>query len=98
MSDITDLADLIEDASSEWWARDFPGDDFPSEADGIAEALLAAGWRDTSAVRRLHYPVEIESSETICHECSYRLPNGQFFGKIVKYPCPTIRALTKEER
>lgn len=48
-------------------------------------------------VKAIHFPVEIEPSETICHECSYRLPNGQFFGKIVEYPCPTIRALTEEE-
>lgn len=49
-------------------------------------------------VKAIHFPVEIGPSETICYECSYRLPNGHFFGKIVEYPCPTIRALTKEER
>ena len=49
-------------------------------------------------VRRLHVPVEIEPSDTICRECSYQLPNGKYFGKLVEYPCPTIQALdgTKE--
>ena len=45
-------------------------------------------------VLRLHYPVEVEPSDTICGECSYRLPNGRYFGKVVEHPCPTIRAVT----
>ena len=45
------------------------------------------------AVRELHYPVEIEPSDTICGECSYQLPNGRYFGEVVEYPCPTICAL-----
>ena len=45
------------------------------------------------AVRSLHYPVEIEPSDTICGECSYQLPNGRYLGKVVEYPCPTIHAL-----
>lgn len=45
------------------------------------------------AVRNLHTPVEIEQSDTICGECSWRLPNGKFFGKVVEYPCPTLDAL-----
>ena len=49
------------------------------------------------AVRELHYPVEIEPSDTICGECSYQLPNGRYLGKVVEYPCPTIRALGGEQ-
>lgn len=44
-------------------------------------------------VRDLHVAVEIEPSDTICKECSYRLPTGRYFGKIVEYPCPTIQSL-----
>ncbi|MFF0816608.1 hypothetical protein ACFYVR_15875 [Rhodococcus sp. NPDC003318] len=44
-------------------------------------------------VRALHRPVEVEPSDTICGECSYRLSNGRYFGKVEDYPCPTIRAL-----
>lgn len=44
-------------------------------------------------VRDLHVAVEIEPSDTICKECSFRLPNGRYFGKIVECPCPTIKAL-----
>jgi hypothetical protein len=46
------------------------------------------------AVLALHTPVDIEPSETICHECSWQLPNGQYFGKLVEWPCPTVQALT----
>ena len=49
------------------------------------------------AAREMHYPVEIEPSDTICGECSYRLPNGRYLGKVVEYPCPTIRALGGEQ-
>ncbi len=49
------------------------------------------------AVRELHYPVEIEPSDTICGECSYQLPNGRYLGKVVEYPSPTIRALGGEQ-
>ena len=49
------------------------------------------------AVRELHYPVEIEPSDTICGECSYQLPSGSYFGKVVEYPCPTISALGGEQ-
>ena len=49
------------------------------------------------AVRELHYPVEIEPSDTICGECSYQLPNGRYLGKVVEYPCPTISALGGEQ-
>ena len=44
-------------------------------------------------VRALHQPVDIEPSETICGECSFRLPNGTYFGKVEEWPCPTLAAL-----
>lgn len=44
-------------------------------------------------VREVHVAVEIEPSDTICKECSFQLPTGRYFGKIVEYPCPTIQAL-----
>ena len=57
--------------------------------------LLAEVRRLQSAdeqVRALHHPVEIEPSETICGECSYRMPNGRYL-PVVEHPCPTIDAL-----
>ncbi|MBK0420460.1 hypothetical protein JD276_15655 [Leucobacter sp. CSA1] len=45
------------------------------------------------AVSETHRPVEIEPSGTICHECSFQLPNGRYFGKVTEYPCPTVRAI-----
>jgi len=47
-------------------------------------------------IRDLHAPVEIEPSDTICGECSWQLPNGRWFGKVVEYPCPTLLALDDE--
>lgn len=41
------------------------------------------------AVLELHRPVDVEPSDTICGECSFRLPNGRYFGKVVEWPCPT---------
>lgn len=49
------------------------------------------------AVRKLHAPVEIEPSDTICGECSWQLPNGRYFGKVVEFPCPTLDALADVE-
>ena len=49
------------------------------------------------AARELHYPVEVEPSDTICGECSYQLPSGSYFGEVVEYPCPTIHALEGEQ-
>ena len=63
-------------------------------------ALLAEVRRLQSAdeqVRALHHPVEIEPSETICGECSYRMPNGRYLQPVVEYPCPTISALNGDE-
>ena len=50
------------------------------------------------AVKALHYSVEIEPSESVCAECSFRLPNGHYFGNIVEYPCPTVSALEGGEQ
>ena len=49
-------------------------------------------------VRALHVPVEVEPSDTICRECSLRLPNGRYFGKLVEHPCPTITALDGDKQ
>jgi hypothetical protein len=49
-------------------------------------------------VRAIHQPVEIEPSETICGECSFRIPNGRYFGKVVEWPCPTLIALDDDTR
>src|SRR5690625_3565997 len=49
-----------------------------------------------AAVEKLHQPVEIEPSDTICGPCSFQLPNGKYFGKIVEYPCDTIKAVRGE--
>ena len=48
-------------------------------------------------VRTLHYPVEIEPSDTICHECSHQLPSGEYYLKVVEYPCSTLLAIGPEE-
>lgn len=45
---------------------------------------------------KLHHPIEIEPPETICAECSFQLSNGDFFGKIVEYPCPTKLVLEED--
>jgi len=49
-----------------------------------------------SRLHGLHQPVEIEPSDTICGECSWRLPNGRWSGKVVEYPCPTLLAIDPE--
>lgn len=43
-----------------------------------------------AGLRALHQPVEIEPSSTICGECSFRLPNGSYFGKVEEWPCATL--------
>ena len=52
---------------------------------------LRAAWEQS--IRELHRPIEIEPSDTICGECSFRLPNGTYFGKVVDWPCPTLALL-----
>lgn len=52
---------------------------------------LRAAWEQP--IRELHRPIGIEPSDTICGECSFRLPNGDYFGKVVDWPCPTLDLL-----
>jgi len=59
---------------------------------GNVEALASR----LAAVEELHQPVEIEPSDTICGHCSFQLPNGKYFGKIVEYPCDDIKAVRGE--
>lgn len=47
-------------------------------------------------IRGIHYPVDIEPSDTICHECSYQLPSGDYYLKVVEYPCATVLAIDPE--
>lgn len=49
-------------------------------------------------VREMHRPIDIEPSDTICGECSLQLPNGHFFGKVVEWPCETVKALTEGDK
>lgn len=49
------------------------------------------------SMRRLHFPVEIEPSYTICGECSMRLPNGKYFGQLAEWPCPTLQAIGEDD-
>ncbi|WP_437582708.1 ead/Ea22-like family protein [Paramicrobacterium sp. CJ85] len=51
--------------------------------------------RRIAVVREMHRPIDIEPSDTICGECSLQLPNGHFFGKVVEWPCETVKALTE---
>lgn len=44
------------------------------------------------AVLALHRPVEVEPSDTICGECSNRLPSGRYM-PVADYPCRTVQAL-----
>lgn len=55
----------------------------------LVPRLIAA----VEAVLEEHRPVEVEPSDTICGECSFRLPNGRYFGKVVEWPCPTVAAI-----
>lgn len=83
-----------------------PGGDFiDADGDGhwdiVHERLMALRPERDEAraqaerVRELHRPVEIEPSDTICAECSNRMPNGRYM-PTVEWPCPTIRALDGE--
>ncbi len=75
------------------------GDPFNLNGQAVAADLVRViAKRDAlaAAVERaeaLHCPVDIEPSDTICHECSFQLPNGRYFGKVVEHPCPTLQAL-----
>lgn len=69
------------------------------EPDGDAEFIAAsrtslpATVAALKAVLELHRPVDVEPSDTICGECSFQLPNGRYFGKIVEWPCPTVATI-----
>lgn len=67
--------------------------------DTILELITAhrAALARIARVEALHEPVNIEPSETICGHCSYQLPNGRYFGKVIEWPCDTVRALTEGE-
>ena len=89
---------LIDDCYAvEHWANyDKETTEFIAHARTDIPALIAEveRLRDiVDRVRELHRAVDVEPSETICHECSMQLPNGTYFGKLADYPCDTIRAL-----
>lgn len=67
----------------------------PSDAAFIADARtsLPAALAALKAVLELHRPVEVEPSDTICGECSFQLPNGRYFGKVVEWPCSTVATI-----
>ena len=62
------------------------------------EAEVHAQRQKLEAVKKLHRPISaeclgIEEIDSACAGCSGQLPNGRFVGKVVPYPCPTMRAL-----
>lgn len=65
------------------------------DAEWIAHARTALPQAAAAlrAVLDLHGSVEVEPSDTICGECSFRLPNGRYFGKLIEWPCPTVQAV-----
>ena len=85
MSDLTDLLDEIQDRADRAQRKPF----HPAVLDN--ERLVAA----LRAVLGAHTPIEVEPSETLCRECSFRLPSGRYFGKLTEWPCPTVRAITE---
>lgn len=73
---------------------------FFAEAPEDIAALVAEAEtlrKQIEEVRALHVPVDIEPSDTICSECSYQLPKGDRFGKVVEWPCQTMRAMGVKE-
>lgn len=78
------------------WGHDVSGiKGAPADREFITDArtALPAARAALRAVLDLHCPVEVEPSDTICGECSLQLPNGRYFGKVVAWPCPTVRAV-----
>lgn len=62
------------------------------------EAEVHAQRQKLEDVKKLHRPIsaeclDIEEIDSACAGCSGQLPNGRFVGKVVPYPCPTMRAL-----
>lgn len=74
-----------------WTGEERPGvtQQIAASKDEAVEAAVGA----LNRVRELHQPVDIEPSGTVCGVCSFRLPYGRYFGKIVDWPCATIQAL-----
>ena len=67
------------------------------------EAEVHAQRQKLEAVKKLHRPIsaeclDIEEIDSACAGCSGQLPNGRFVGKVVPYPCPTMRALGVTEQ
>lgn len=50
------------------------------------------GKNATPELWKLHRPVSTEAGE-LCSECSWLLPNGKYFGKLVTWPCKTMKIL-----
>ena len=80
--------------------RDYAVSALEAAAPFIADArtALPAALTALKVVLGLHRPVEVEPSDTICGECSFQLPNGRYFGKVVEWPCPTVAAIEAELR
>lgn len=92
----------VEESLGEGEPEDIEREQREANAKWIAESKTA--WPEISKqlaaverVRELHKPVDVEPSDTICGECSFRLPNGRYFGRLEEYPCATIRALDGEQ-
>lgn len=67
-----------------------PNDALGARRERNARDMLAA----LEAVLELHKPVDVEPCDTICGECSYRLPNGRYM-PTVEHPCPTVEAINE---
>ena len=72
-------------------------DNLRERRDYYRKALIKADG-EIEAVKKLHRPISaeclgIEEIDSACAGCSGQLPNGRFVGKVVPYPCPTMRAL-----
>lgn len=68
---------------------DDPDAAFIAASRTLVPSLITA----VEAVLEVHRPVEVEPSATLCDECSFQLPNGRYFGKVVEWPCPTVAAI-----
>lgn len=88
-SDSPGLIDSHEFIAKCAMKEDAPDAIFMAASRTAVPAMAAA----LTAVLELHHPVEVEPSDTICSHCSFRLPNGRFFGKVVEWPCSTVEAI-----
>ena len=91
MSDLTDLLDEIQDRADLAWDEHMYDMTCPEEVLDDIRRLVAA----LRAALGAHTPVEVEPSETLCRECSFRLPNGRYLGMLTEWPCPTVREITE---